>query len=1017
MIRKDPYLVVYCGYEDAVKSFLTKENIPLQTEVSFPADLSELYTTLNERNINLLLIDDLFSEVQIHPLMSSLVSKGHFLPYAVIDTGQLVKIVRPLIPSPLAVLRPGETLKNRLEMLIYNMFGQAELKLQLEYLISAWYRSEDDFLFLSSHIPYAVWIRDSETYRYKYVNKMGEKIIGIPVDTLLSRSTEYLLNLPCGSLIASFIQDDLQRIFSGDDSQIIRYYETSASGGEGNNITFANVSAMVRDKNGKWLCLGLSKSMLKQISFDYKIREVNERFQQTIEVAPVPILVFKYSGMIYANASAAKMLDADNKEKLYSYALKDFVHSDYHQIITHRLSELVNNKHISESEQVWITLSKREVNVEVRSTRVELFSEDIFIVFALDITARKKAEKEIFDRNRYIRELYRLTPYALGVIRNMKLVEANDRFFEMTGYSPDELIGETLEKVHVNRDEYFTIAQTRSQVLTEGILSEMESRYKKKDGSIFDVIIRRTSAPSLGDDTIIFCAVDISILKKTERELLGKNSFIRDLYRLSPIGLGIMNKGILIDGNDSLFELTEYAPDELLGETFEKLHVSQEDFNNFRVKIASQISPTGFAEQETRYITKNGATRDVIARMLYTPSLGEGMMIFSVIDITRLRNAERELLSIYEDAPVAMMLLDYDLNVRRANRAAVDFSGSHLSEEANQHVGTFIKCSMSAKDQNENDCSVCELFSILNQIKQSELPVLNADIKIELSDGSFIKSKTLSVSLSKMTILGEQLILFCFNDVSEKRMFESRINQLQKLELTGKIASGAAHDFNNVLAAISLHLSSLIDSELTESKMKQELSLMNDYVDRGCELTKRLLSLGHSNTCAEQSFSINNLMQDLLIMIRKMSGRKIRINILSPCNDIIINADKVMIEQMILNLSLNGRDAMPEGGVLIIETKFASEKDLLQKHLPEIDKTNSHILKISVTDTGVGIDPKIKDRIFEPFFSTKHSGDGGGLGLSIVKNTVDKYNGWIDVQSEAGKGTSISVYLPSVIAK
>ena len=115
-----------------------------------------------------------------------------------------------------------------------------------------------------------------------------------------------------------------------------------------------------------------------------------------------------------------------------------------------------------------------------------------------------------------------------------------------------------------------------------------------------------------------------------------------------------------------------------------------------------------------------------------------------------------------------------------------------------------------------------------------------------------------------------------------------------------------------------------------------------------------------------------------------------------------------MIEQMILNLSINGRDSMPDGGVLTIETSFADTDKYL---------SDSNILMITVSDTGIGIDPAIKDRIFEPFFSTKHPEHFGGLGLSIIKNTVDKYNGWIDVKSEVGKGTSISVYFPSVIKK
>ncbi len=1012
MMRKEPYLVVYCGYEDSVKSFLSGENIPLQTQVLFPEDISQFYTILSLKKIDLLLVDDIFSEVWIHQLITTLVSKGYFFPYAVIDTGRFAESIRPLVASPLAVLHIGENLTNRLEMLIYNMFGQEELKLQLEFLISAWNQSEEKFLFLSEHIPYAVWTRDPDTFNYNYINEVAEKIIGIPFDSLLSRSIEYPLKLPSWSLIKSFIQDDLRRISSGDESPVIRYYETVASESDGGTITFANVSAMVKDRNGKYLYLGVSKNMLKQVSADCMIREVNERFYQTLEAAPVPILVFKFSGMIYANSAAVEMLEAEKAEDLYSHLLKDFVRSDYHETSTNRLFDLMNKKTVPVLEQIWLTLGGKEITVEVRSTRVELFSENVFIIFVLDITARKKSENDILDKNRYISELYRLAPYALGVTKKGNLTEANERFFEMTGYSPSELLGKTLEKVHVNNTEYLQMKDTRQQLLAEGNLSEIESRYIKKDGSIIDVIIRRTAAPSLGDDAIIFCAIDITGIKETERQLLKNNSLIRDLYRLSPIGLGVMNNGILVEGNESLYELTEYPAEELLGKSFRDIHLSEKDYIDFRDKILSQITSTGFIEDETRYITKNGSTRDVIVRLLNTPSLGKEMAIFSVIDITRIRNAERELLSLYEDSPVAMILLDNDFNVRRANRAAIDFSSSKSYRELNVHVGNFLKCSMSIKNHNEKDCSECELLSILREIKNTGKSILDTDINVELSDGKFTTAKTLSVSLSKITVLGEQLILFCFNDVSEKRMYEKRFNQIQKLELTGLIASGAAHDFNNVLAAISLHLSSLLDNDLSAENLRHELSLMNEYVDRGSELTKRLLSMGRNSYSSEQTFSINKLIHNLQIMIQKISGRKIRINIINPCEDIFISADKIMVEQMILNLSINGRDSMPDGGVLTIETKSAGAEDLKDDQL-----SDSNILIITVSDTGIGIDTAIKDRIFEPFFSTKHPEECCGLGLSIIKNTVDKYNGWIDVKSEVGKGTSISVYLPSVIRK
>ncbi|HPA62379.1 MAG TPA: PAS domain-containing protein [Spirochaetota bacterium] len=480
MMRKEPYLVVYCGYEDLVKSFLSGENIPLQTQVMFPDDLSQLYTILSVKKIDLLIVDDIFSGIWIHQLITTLVSKGHFFPYAVIDTGRIAESLRPLAASPLAILHPGENLINRLEMLIYNMFGQAELKLQLEFLISAWNQSENNFHFLSEHIPYAVWTRDPETFNYSYINKVAEKIIGIPFDALLSSSMEYPLKLPSWSLIKSFIQDDLRRISAGDDSPFIRYYETVASESDGNIITFANVSAMVKDSKGKWLYLGVSKSMLKQVSAGCMMREVSERFYQTLEAAPVPIFVFKFSGMMYANSAAAVMLEAEKAEDLYSHLIKDFIRSDYHEISTNRLFDLMNNKTIPASEQVWQTLSGKEITVEVRSTRVELFSEDVFVIFVLDITTRKKAENDILDINRHISELYRLAPYALGVIKNARLTEANERFFEMTGYQPSELLGKTLENVHSNRAEYLKMSETRQQLFTEGNLSEIESRYKKK---------------------------------------------------------------------------------------------------------------------------------------------------------------------------------------------------------------------------------------------------------------------------------------------------------------------------------------------------------------------------------------------------------------------------------------------------------------------------------------------------------------------------------------------------------
>jgi two-component system, cell cycle sensor histidine kinase and response regulator CckA len=251
-------------------------------------------------------------------------------------------------------------------------------------------------------------------------------------------------------------------------------------------------------------------------------------------------------------------------------------------------------------------------------------------------------------------------------------------------------------------------------------------------------------------------------------------------------------------------------------------------------------------------------------------------------------------------------------------------------------------------------------------------------------------------------------------DVTERKQLERQFLQAQKMEAIGRLAGGVAHDFNNLLTAI-LGFGDLIQERLPEdSPAAQDIKEIIHAGRSAAELTKQLVAFSRQQMIQPQILDVDAVVQDMEGILRRVIGEDIELTVCPSTGLDLVHADRAQIEQIVMNLVVNARDAMPTGGKLTVETGHVELDETYVAQHP--GATTGPYVVIAVTDTGTGMDEQVRARIFEPFFTTKELGRGTGLGLSTVYGIVKQNRGSIWAYSEVGHGTTFKVYLPRLVA-
>jgi PAS domain S-box-containing protein len=251
-------------------------------------------------------------------------------------------------------------------------------------------------------------------------------------------------------------------------------------------------------------------------------------------------------------------------------------------------------------------------------------------------------------------------------------------------------------------------------------------------------------------------------------------------------------------------------------------------------------------------------------------------------------------------------------------------------------------------------------------------------------------------------------------DITERKLLDEQLRQAQKMEAIGHLAGGVAHDFNNILAVIIMQTDLLGGVEQLPADVLNGLQRIRVSAERAANLTRQLLVFSRRQVIKSGVLDLNEVITQFAMMLQRIIGEDVRLILHLHSVPLMIRADAGMIDQVLMNLAVNARDAMPRGGQLLIAT---AEK-IVDESTPRLnaDAAPGHYVRLSVSDTGGGIAPEVLPRIFEPFFTTKAPGKGTGLGLATVFGIVKQHQGWIEVENRPGQGVTFQIFLPASTA-
>ncbi|CCE03340.1 putative two-component sensor histidine kinase with multiple PAS domains and a CheY-like response regulator receiver domain [Bradyrhizobium sp. STM 3809] len=361
------------------------------------------------------------------------------------------------------------------------------------------------------------------------------------------------------------------------------------------------------------------------------------------------------------------------------------------------------------------------------------------------------------------------------------------------------------------------------------------------------------------------------------------------------------------------------------------------------------------------------------------------------------RAAEVRFMRFFDHTPMAIATVDRGGAVVRANARYAKLAQSVSGDPA---AAKSIFRSVSQRDRHL-------LIAAINQASEGQADIPPVEVMLEGSKERFGQFFVTAVDEDERET--EAAIVYML-ETTERRALENQINQSQKMEMVGQLAGGIAHDFNNVLSAIMMANDFLLNAHKPTDPSFQDIMQIKQNATRAATLVRQLLAFSRRQTLRPQVLDLGDALSDLTMLLRRLIGEKVKLDLVHGRDLWPVKVDVSQFEQVVVNLAVNARDAMPDGGKLSVRTANVSAEEAAQggyKGMPVAD-----YVKIEISDTGTGIPPEIREKIFEPFFSTKEVGKGTGLGLSTVYGIIKQTGGFIYVDSELGKGTAFQIFLP-----
>jgi PAS domain S-box-containing protein len=498
---------------------------------------------------------------------------------------------------------------------------------------------------------------------------------------------------------------------------------------------------------------------------------------------------------------------------------------------------------------------------------------------------------------------------------------------------------------------------------------------------------------------------DITKRIEAERALRESEEKFKRTFQSNPNSMSIntLEEGIFLDVNDAFLRTTGFGREDIIGRrSTDTSWVDKED----RSRMLRLLHEEGRVEgMETAFHTKSGKVLFSSLSAVIVEIGGAQCVLTTSQDITerrraadRLRQSEEKYRSLVELAPYGIYRATRDGRLLMVNSALVKMLGYDTAEEV-------LRLDL----QTQIYADPTERERILKRVQGARGS--RAETTWTRKDGS-----TISVRLAGRVIYDDrnevlQTEVFVENVTGQKAL-ERQLLMAQKMEAIGQLAGGMAHDFNNLLAIIGSRAMLVMDDPCQRTQVIAQAEEIARATRRAATLTRQLLTLSRKQALEPVMLNLNALLNELGDMLPHLVGKKIETRIVTALGLGRVKVDRGQFEQVVMNLAINARDAMPNGGCLVIETAN-TKVDVNQPERHPLMKAGRYVV-LSVSDNGVGMDHETQEHIFEPFFTTKERGKGTGLGLAMVYGIVQQSGGHISVNSSPGTGTSFKIFLPEV---
>ncbi len=498
----------------------------------------------------------------------------------------------------------------------------------------------------------------------------------------------------------------------------------------------------------------------------------------------------------------------------------------------------------------------------------------------------------------------------------------------------------------------------------------------------------------LGNSLVQWIAEDVSARRAIEETQRAENELFADFIDFMPVGFYSADiGGRLRFVNQRLAEWLGRRVDELVGKD-----------------IAEVLGAVPDPEQESLALRLTGRSGEAFQAVITQTVFDEGGETFTRSIVVReetpeqqwqreLNTAERRFRWLFDDAPVGIALVDPDSTINVCNPAFAEMVGDLAGEVSGRPIADFV--------HDEDRAAVAEQLSrvLMGASTGAHLPV-------RLAGGASEVSATLYVSPTAEDGTGAAAsgLMLHFIDTTEQKNLEIRFAQSQKMQAMGQLAGGVAHDFNNLLTAMIGFCDLLLQRHGPGDASFADIMQIKQNANRAASLVRQLLAFSRRQTLQPRLFDITDALADISNLLRRLMGESIELVVTHGRDLGLVRVDPGQFDQVVINLAVNARDAMPGGGTLSVITRAVTVEKPFQYGAETMPPGN--YVQIEVADTGTGISPENLPRIFEPFFSTKAVGAGTGLGLSTVYGILRQTDGFIFVDSAPGQGTTFHIFLP-----